>query len=218
MQGEFCTKWDLSGRGRTNGRGARVRGSLALQHSKTAPAEYRTNSRNPPISDTIESAMSEKSRYADWPTLAKAAADLQISEKTIRRAGVELRHRPAPGRTRPETVVNPRDLQRFLEPAHVMPAEPPPPDPDPEPVAIAPAKLRPAKNGVEGLLAVLTQTLTAPKAPPRPWIPLDEAAEWSGLSPGFIVGRIREGKIVAFRAGPHGALRIRRTSLEAFAG
>lgn len=55
-----------------------------------------------------------------------------------------------------------------------------------------------------------------PPPSPRPWITLEEAAEDYGLAPAFLRKQIKAGRIVGVRGGPHGALRIRRESVEAF--
>lgn len=53
---------------------------------------------------------------------------------------------------------------------------------------------------------------------PRPWIPVEEAAEISGMTVGFIRDRIRDEKIVAVRGGDRGELRVHRGSLMEFRG
>lgn len=158
-----------------------------------------------------------------WPTESAAAALLGTSVKTIaryaRQGKIERRKRPVAGR-KPENVCNPRDLERLLPAAHVMVPEEPPPQTE----ALA---RRPPQNGMAGeFLAFIRTIATAVSADgqtvqtktARVWLSLDEAAEHSGLSRGFLLRLVREGAIDANRGGPHGALRLRRVSLEDFKG
>ncbi len=50
------------------------------------------------------------------------------------------------------------------------------------------------------------------------WMSPEEAAEYSGLWKSFIMEQVKKGKINGRKIGPHGAWRIQRASLEAFAG
>jgi hypothetical protein len=50
------------------------------------------------------------------------------------------------------------------------------------------------------------------------WLSVEEAAILSGLSPSYLMGIVETGKVAAVKGGPHGAWRIQRKSLEAFAG
>ena len=75
---------------------------------------------------------------------------------------------------------------------------------------------------VKAPLVSLPTPASEPALPPerrdRLWLSLEEAADASGLSQLFLLGSIDTGKLTAVKGGPHGAWRIRRASLEAFAG
>ena len=57
-------------------------------------------------------------------------------------------------------------------------------------------------------------------APPRPWLTLDEAAEYSGLPASAVARLIHAGKLRALDVGirPGGRYRIRRADLDALEG
>lgn len=163
---------------------------------------------------------------SEWPSESQAAEMLGTSVKTVLRYAndgkIEMRKRPRTGK-KPENVFNPRDIEKLLPKAHVMPTGE---SADSEEWMNAPmGKL----NGVARIpeqpitfayvLSELLRRTTPPAiAPPRPWITLEEAAEMSGLSTSYLLRQVKEGKVEGVRGGPHGALRIRRASLEAFAG
>lgn len=156
----------------------------------------------------------------NWPTEAEAAALLQTSVKTISRyaeAGkVELRKRPRAGK-KPENVVNPRDIEKLLPAAHVMPEE------RPGAVALRP-KTQPQQPEAAAFFAFIQTITTAIETQrgivqiAKPWLSLEDAAEATGLSAGYLRRQIADAKIVATYGGPRGAIRIQRASLEAFAG
>jgi len=52
----------------------------------------------------------------------------------------------------------------------------------------------------------------------KPWLSIEEASAASGLAESFIERAVAEGKIVGVKGGVHGAWRVQRASLEAFAG
>lgn len=166
----------------------------------------------------------------DWPTETEAAAQLGTSVKTISRyaaAGkIEMRKRPREGK-KPENVVNPRDLEKLMPAAHVMPAE------------SIPAQVKQANGIVRQqsheaavffsfiqTIATAIQTMQpAAVQAPRPWLSIGEAAAYSGLSANFIHDSIvaphhyEPGEnLIGIRGGPHGAWRIQRASLEEFRG
>lgn len=67
------------------------------------------------------------------------------------------------------------------------------------------------------------QALPAPEPEPKPaanalWLSIEQAAEVSGFAPSFLRGLIDTEAIAAVKGGPHGAWRIRRASLEEYAG
>lgn len=144
---------------------------------------------------------------------------LKTSTRTIQRYAatgkIEVRKRERAG-VKPENVCNPRDVEKLKPQAYVMLD-----DEEEEPEATAIGRVSPAGQQALTfgyLLQELLRRTQPPQLPPPalPWITLEEAAELVGLSARFIRRQIRAGKIEAHRAGPHGALRIRRASLEAF--
>lgn len=158
---------------------------------------------------------------SEWPNEAQAAAALGISAKTIVRyaiAGkIETRKRPRPGK-KPENVYNPHDLERLLPRAHVMPAAPEAAHDSTEPKSNGLVRINDERFTFAYVLQEILRRNAAPPAAPLPWITIEEAVASSGLSAGYLRRAIQEEKIEAVRGGPHGALRIRRASLEAFAG
>lgn len=156
----------------------------------------------------------------NWPTIEEAAAQLNTSLRTMWRHAkarrIETQKRPRPGK-KPENVCNPRDLERLKPAAHVMPAEEPTAG-SPEPNGNGLARINDERFTFAYVLQEILRRNGAPPPAPLPWITLQEAVAASGLSAGYLRRAIQEGKIEAVRGGPHGALRIRRGSLEAFVG
>jgi len=156
-----------------------------------------------------------------WPTEYQAADAIGVSVRTLQRyaeAGkIEIRPRPRQGK-KPENVCNPRDVDRLLPAAHVMPADEPEPPAKPT-EAMVRANGKPTFDVLGALIALVTQQQKLLAAPePKPWLTLDEAAEASGLTAAFIRRQIAEAKIAATRGGPHGALRVHRASVLEFRG
>jgi hypothetical protein len=166
-----------------------------------------------------------------WPTEAEAAAVIGCSVRTLQRyagAGkIEIRTRPREGK-KPENVCNPRDVDKLLPAAHVMPPED---DAERSNDRTPPANGVPAVNNfgngkqidtffafIAAITTIVATRQNVAKPEPRLWLTLDEAAELSGLTAAYIRDRARVGAINAAAGGPYGALRIQRASLEAFAG
>lgn len=102
-----------------------------------------------------------------WPTKAEAAEQLNISvrvlERRIEQRQVEALPRKRTDGRRPETVCNPRDIERMKPPAHVMVQE------KSEPLAALP------------IMAALARSLRKPAEPIR-WLTIEEAAARSGIN------------------------------------
>jgi len=170
---------------------------------------------------------------AEWPNEAQAAAMLGTSVKTIIRyadAGrIETQKRPRPGK-KPENVCNPRDIERLMPQAHVMPAE----AVNGTAVARLPTEPSKALDPVP-VLSIIRAIATAIETErkivqmPKLWLSLDEAVEYSGLAKSDLLFVCRE----SFRAQEKcyeqplpGTLvvrksrgwKIQRASLEAFQG
>lgn len=159
-----------------------------------------------------------------WPTDEAAAAILGTSSKTIHRYAakkwIEMRKRQRPGK-KPENVCNPLDIEKLKPPPHVMAADR---FGEVENLSLATTE---GKLTFAYLFNELLRSNAPPQPlpPPAPWITLEEAADYSGLSRTYLrdscVGpeHYKEGEnLLGIRGGPRGALRIRRASLEAFQG
>lgn len=172
-----------------------------------------------------------------WPTEAQAAAQLGVTVRSIGRYAekgrIEIRKRQREGK-KAENVCNPRDIEKLLPAAHVMPEESVLDPPATKGTAIA--QLRPSLSGPPNLASefialihALAAALQADHAAAKPrlalWLSLEEAASFSGLSVSYIRDSLvashqyQEGQnLIGIRGGPRGAWRINRGSLEAFAG
>jgi hypothetical protein len=160
---------------------------------------------------------------AGWLSMREASQQLARSERTIERLVREGKLRskiePRSGRV-PERVVEAegvRTLKKELdERATRTEAQPQ--------RAIA----APGNNGLGELARRVALLPGVPAVPVAPilvdgklyavWLSLEEAAAFSGLSKSFLLGSVLTGKLAAVKGGPHGSWRIRRTSLEGFAG
>lgn len=69
-------------------------------------------------------------------------------------------------------------------------------------------------------IRTLPPALPAPEAPGRPWLTVDEAAEYTGLPASFLAARIADGKLAALDVGVRagGRWRVNRRDLDAIAG
>lgn len=78
-------------------------------------------------------------------------------------------------------------------------------------VAIPGGTLRPSSQAI---------ALPALEAPARPWLTVDEAAEYTGLPASFLSARIVDGKLAALDVGVRsgGRWRVNRRDLDAIAG
>ncbi len=159
---------------------------------------------------------------ADWPTIEEAAAQLNTSVRTMWRHAearrVEMRKRPRPGK-KPENVCNPRDVEKLMPAAHVMP---------PEKAGAETGLARRVQNGAphpwQGALERIATILSAQQdgridtiGPTQQlWLSLKEASTLAGLSRKYLLRACEEGRLESVRDGRR--RRIRRASLEAFAG
>ena len=146
-----------------------------------------------------------KGGLREWLPVSEACAALGKSQSTIERIPSErLRSRlePRPGR-KPERMYYASDVERIKHE-----------DADKEnhrvPAVKAPAQFAIAPDTITALVNAVTEYRNAPPAQ-KLWLSLEEAAAYSGLGRSIL-------KRLAKRAGPHGAWRISRKSLEAFEG
>jgi len=154
----------------------------------------------------------------DWPTIEQAADEINASVRTIwrhnERGLLEIQKRPVPGR-KPINVCNPSDLNRLKPPPYAVAKEEEAESTSRE-IMLPMSKVSEAVERIVTIFQGRQDAVMMP--PPRAWITPAEAAEISGLTETYIRDRVRVGLIDAVRGGPHGALRIRRASLEAFSG
>ena len=139
----------------------------------------------------------------EWPTKEQAAAALKTTQRTIERhiaAGrIEARKRQRQGKP-PETICNPRDIERLLPGAHVMPAK------SGDALALSPKNF-PAPAALDQqieLVAVwqaIAAQLTRPADPPKRWLTPAETAAYSGLSERLLKAEAKAGRIVAVKDG-----------------
>jgi excisionase family DNA binding protein len=151
----------------------------------------------------------------EYVDLKEAAKLLGKSTKTVERLHVkgELRGRLERREGRKDArTYHAGDLERIK--AEHIPSSRIPPGAGLRPAKTAELAI-PEKTGI--ILKELARFFQQPAAP-APWLSLKEAAEVSGLSESYLRGLIDTEELVAFKAGPHGAWRIRRASLEEWDG
>jgi len=135
----------------------------------------------------------------NWPTMAEAAVRLGTNERTIRRwidAGkLRPEERPAPGR-KPLVIVDPEDvgrLQAERQPPVVMREERAGSNDTANPNSMALAPFVPANAAsLQHFLAGVSHAY--PVSRTKPWLTLDEAAEFSGLPRGWLLAQARRGE------------------------
>ena len=151
-----------------------------------------------------------------WPTIEEAAAQLGTSVRTMWRHAeartVEIRKRPRPGK-KPANIVNPRDLEKLMPEPYVMPTR------ENAGIAVRSKPSEPAwPAALESIATILSAHRDTVTIGAKLWLSLDEAAAFSGLTTAVLRNCIAYGHMKAIKGGPHGAWRIQRASLEAFAG
>jgi excisionase family DNA binding protein len=154
-----------------------------------------------------------------WLTEQEAADRIGCTPRTVRRMvqegrGPEVARRRVPGR-KPERVYHPADVDRIasrLAPVNALVAVP-------ATVPAAAVTMTPSPTPVtaEHLAALAGHLIElvrpAPPAPVRPWMTLDEAAAYIGLSRAFLARLVREGGIPSVRDR---AIKVPRAALDAF--
>jgi excisionase family DNA binding protein len=142
-----------------------------------------------------------------WLSEEEAASRLAISARTLRRmaakkVGPERRLRQISGR-KPEPVYNPHDVEeRAAVTPHVMPAV--------QPTATGVITLDSLAAVLDRLVSVV-ETRLAPPQTPTLFVPLPEAAAYTGVSTAFLERLIRAGKLPALKDP---ILKIRRADLD----
>lgn len=133
-----------------------------------------------------------------WLTRAEAAATLRCSEKTVNRYAdggkIQRTYRRVAGR-RPLPVFHPGDVERIKkETVDVRPfAVPPAVDTPTLLPALLPRQESPALTAIAALMAAV-------KAPQEKlFLSVDEAAQYTGLSRGYLLELLRRNKIPAMR-------------------
>lgn len=149
----------------------------------------------------------------DWKSKAEAAQILGCSPKTIERLAAQKKIQKAmmriPGR-KATPVYHPDDIEAIRAgTAQLEPFEGGEPKPD---AALAPAR---RNSGVELLLQLLSNPGAATPAATAPrhklFLTLKEAADYSGMSRGWLLGKIKAEELPAVKAG---GWKIRRSDLE----
>ena len=155
------------------------------------------------------SARESQPDLSSWPTHTEAAQRLGTNERTIHRwiasGRLTRAYRPATGR-KPIVVVDPADLEQIrrerLPPVvltgdhdgrtqHVQMLS--------ESVEVERAR---GADPFAGLAAHLARLAAAfPTAQPKPWLTLDEAAEYSGLPRAWLIAQARSGALRAVNVG-----------------
>jgi hypothetical protein len=151
----------------------------------------------------------------DWLTLAETVRAIGRSQSTVERlvgsGALKSKLEPRPGR-KPERLYNADDVRRLAD-GHAPPNSrslaviKPPPE----------SRLAVSKDTISAVRELMTEWRNDPQVPvvSKLWLTIDEAHAYSGRSRRRLLIWCREGKIVAVRDG---GWRIKRTSLEAFAG
>jgi hypothetical protein len=87
----------------------------------------------------------------------------------------------------------------------------------------APVRPKEAREPKSTAIAVSSQSVTTLESlltgwldRQKLWLTLEEASAYSGLSGHFLMSQVFEGTVKGIKAGPHGAWRIQRESLENF--
>ena len=146
----------------------------------------------------------------DWKTKAEAAEILGCSEKTVERYAKQKRIqkvlRRNPGR-KSMPVFHPDDIEALR--AEAVRLEPFPVDKTTGRALALPAR----RSAVEMLVNLLADRVSPPATAPRHklFLTLAEAADYSGMSPGWLRLKIREGELPAIKTR---GWRIRRADLE----
>jgi hypothetical protein len=161
----------------------------------------------------------------EWLTLAETVRELGKSQSTVERlvgsGALKSKLEPREGR-KPERLYSAEDVRRFAGGA----------EPNTRSVGLVKSPPETRLAIVPDAISAVREVMTEWRNQPPPisireklWLTLDEAAELSGLSAGFLRDSMvashnyREGEnLIGIKAGPHGAWRIQRASLEAFAG
>ena len=126
-----------------------------------------------------------------WLTKAEAAMRLGVSERTIdtwaKERRVSTRVEPRAGR-RPATTVDPADIERIFSEQH-------------RGAVLAPETALPAAPSTIATIDALRQFAEALQRPraPKPWMTLDEAAEYSGLPKRLLSKMVRDADLMARR-------------------
>jgi predicted DNA-binding transcriptional regulator AlpA len=146
----------------------------------------------------------------EWLTLAETVQKLGKSQSTIERwvgnGALRSKQEPRQGR-KPERLYSAADIERLA--SQVQQA-------NTRSIALAkpPSQLTIAPDAISALRDVMMEW----RKPPKLWLSLEEAAAYSGLSESHIIGCVDTGHIIGRKAGPYGAWRIHRASLEEYDG
>lgn len=141
---------------------------------------------------------------SDWQTLEEISARCGLSTRTLRRrleeprkgVKVETDYRSIPGR-KPILIVSPATVKALT--AEVL--QPVPIPATTRTNAIVKTTHRDTATMPQRDIVTLLQALQRPRfrLPPRPWLTVPEAAEWSGLPENLLLEALREKKLHGFK-------------------
>jgi hypothetical protein len=141
--------------------------------------------------------------HTDWRTLEEISAQCGLSTRTLRRrleeprkgVKIETDYRRLPGR-KPLLIVSPATVKALV--AEVL--TPMPMRSTHRASASVTQRHRDAGMMPHGDIVALIQALQRPRfpLPPRPWLTVKEAAEWSGLPENLLKKALREKKMSGF--------------------
>jgi hypothetical protein len=141
---------------------------------------------------------------AGWLTLDEISARCGLSTRTLRRrleeprkgVKVETDYRSIPGR-KPILIVSPATVKAIV--AEVL--QPVPMTATTRTNAIVKRTNRDTGMMPQGAIGALIQALQRPRfqLPPRPWLTVPEAAEWSGLPEKLLLEALREKRLHGFK-------------------
>lgn len=165
---------------------------------------------------------------AEWLTTEETMRELGIALRTLQEWASEgfLRHRKQQVSGRRQRVYKAEDVKKVKAngPPRRKPRPPSPNTPAPFVRAAATHTSKSEQLMLE-ILKVIREEREGARAEralarveAKPWLSIEEAAAASGLAESFIERAVAEGKIVGVKGGVHGAWRVQRASLEAFAG
>ncbi len=156
---------------------------------------------------------------SDWLTLAETKDRLKASQSTVERrveaGALKTKFSPRPGR-KPEKLYRRADVERLEKEEEAGNSRSPSPvvamrKPPTSELALSPTTF-------SAIGDLMKQWGTQLPLREKLWLSLAEAAAYSGLGEGYLMGLLETGKVHAVKGGPHGQWRIGRVSLDGYTG